>query len=614
MCGIVGYLGRENAAPFLLTGLTNLEYRGYDSSGVAIYDGEKMVVEKTVGRVGDLKEKIVQEAKVLEGKIGIAHTRWATHGGVTDANAHPHGDCGDTVYIVHNGIVENYKELKAELLAVGHKFRSETDTEVLAHLIEEHYKPEHKSTLFEAVRAALLKVRGTYGLTVISAREPDRIIAARNFSPLILGLGEHGNVVASDASAFIGMTKKVVYMNDGEIAEVTADDFRIETLDAAPIARSPEILDWEADKIRKDGHEHFLHKEIFEAPATVLNAIRGRLLPDQGLAKLGGIENIKEELRGVERLIITACGTASYAGRVGEYMLEEYAGIPVEVDIGSEFRYRKAVLDKKTALIAISQSGETADTLGAVREAKEKGVMTLGIVNVVGSSIARECGAGIYNHAGPEISVASTKAFVSQLSVLALLTIFLGRQRNMSLVMGQRIGEELARLPELLAKTLEQEERIKEIAARYKDADHMLFLGRKYNYPIALEGALKLKETAYVHAEGQAAGEVKHGSLALIDKDFPSFFIVPKDSVYEKTRSNLEEIKARGGPVIAVTTEDNTELESFTKDVIYVPKTLEMLSPIIMAIPAYLFAYHVATMRGNDVDRPRNLAKSVTVE
>ncbi|OGY98788.1 MAG: glutamine--fructose-6-phosphate aminotransferase [Candidatus Liptonbacteria bacterium RIFCSPHIGHO2_01_FULL_57_28] len=614
MCGIVGYLGSENATPFLLGGLTNLEYRGYDSAGIAIYDGGKMVVEKTVGRVGNLKEKIKTLAQAPKGKLGIAHTRWATHGGVTDANAHPHGDCTDALYIVHNGIIENYKELKSELADSGHIFKSETDTEVLAHLIEEHYKPENKRTLFEAVRDALKKVRGTYGLTVISVREPDRIIAARNFSPLILGLGEHGNVVASDASAFVGMTKKVVYLNDGEIAELTADDFRIETLDSEVIARTPEMLEWETDKIRKDGHEHFLHKEIFEAPATVRNAIRGRLVSDRGLAKLGGVENVKEELRGIERIMITACGTASYAGRVGEYMLEEYAGIPVEVDIGSELRYRKAVFDKKTALIAISQSGETADTLGAVREAKEKGVLTLGIVNVVGSSIARECGVGIYNHAGPEISVASTKAFISQLSVLALLTLFLGRQRNMSLATGKRIAEELQKLPELLSKVLEQEARIRKIAEKYKDAKHMLFLGRKYNYPIALEGALKLKETAYIHAEGQAAGEFKHGSIAMIDQDFPSFFILPKDSVYEKTRSNLEEIKARGGPVIALTTEGNAELDAFTEDVIYIPKTLEMLSPILTAIPTYLFAYHIATMRGNDVDRPRNLAKSVTVE
>lgn len=614
MCGIVGYLGREEATPFLLGGLTNLEYRGYDSSGIAVYDGEKMVVERAVGRVGNLKDKLTEGAKTLVGKLGIAHTRWATHGGVTEANAHPHGDCSDSLYIVHNGIVENYKELKAELSEAGHVFKSQTDTEVLAHLIEENYKPEHKRTLFQAVRAALKRVHGTYGLTVISVREPDRIIAARNFSPLILGLGEHGNVIASDASAFVGMTKKVVYLNDGEIAELTADDFRIETLDAEPINRSPEVLEWETDKIRKDGHDHFLHKEIFEAPSTVMNAIRGRLVPDRGMAKLGGIEDIKEELRDIERIVITACGTASYAGRVGEYMLEEYAGIPVEVDIGSELRYRKAAFDKKTALIAISQSGETADTLGAVREAKEKGLMTLGIVNVVGSSIARECGVGIYNHAGPEISVASTKAFISQLSVLALLTVFLGRQRGMSLSTGKSIVDGLSALPDLLSIVLKQEDRIKTIAAKYKDARNMLFLGRKYSYPIALEGALKLKETSYIHAEGQAAGEVKHGSLAIIDKDFPSFFILPKDSVYEKTRSNMEEIKARGGPVIAITTEGNTELEAFTEDVIYIPEVPEMLSPIITAIPTYLFAYHIATMRGNDVDRPRNLAKSVTVE
>jgi len=624
MCGIVGYIGKQKAIPILMDGLKRLEYRGYDSAGLATLDGQlEPYILRRVGRVANLEAALSEVSS--DGKIGIAHTRWATHGKPTEENAHPHADCTNSFWVVHNGIVENYRELKTKLQEVGHKFASETDTEILVHLIEAEYQKkngngpvrraqgEHK--LLNAVRKALAKVRGTYGIAVMSKYEPDKIIAARNSSPLLLGIGESENVIASDASAVLGLTRNVVYLNDGEIAEVTANGFHIETLGEDVIKRKPEALEWDVATIEKNGHDHFMHKEIFECPETVVNASRGRLIIKEGKAKLGGIESIKEKLRDIEKIVIVACGTASYAGRIGEYMLEEYAGIPVEVDIGSEFRYRKPVLDKKTtALIAISQSGETADTLAAVREAKEKGVLTMGIVNVVGSTIARETGMGVYSHAGPEIGVASTKAFISQLTILTLLTLFLGRQRELSLTMGKRIGEELLKLPELMKKVLTQEQKIKEIARHYQNAEHLMFLGRKYNYPIAVEAALKIKETSYIHAEGYAAGEFKHGPIAMIDKNFPTFFIAPQDSVYEKTKSNLEEVRARNAPVIALTTEGNKELERFTDDIIYIPKTLEMLTPMLAAIPLYLFAYHLAVARGNDVDKPRNLAKSVTVE
>lgn len=613
MCGIVGYIGKEDATPILLDGLKRLEYRGYDSAGLVTVDenGASHLVRRA-GRVANLESAVGNGARA---GVGIAHTRWATHGKPSEENAHPHADCSGKLFLVHNGIIENYEELKSVLAKKGHIFKSETDTEVLAHLIEEKYKHaagSHK--LLRAVGDALKEVRGTYGIAVLSAAEPDKIIAARNSSPLLIGVGKDENIIASDASAVLNYTKKVVYLGDGEIAEVAANKFHIETLSAEAVNRRPEELDMDISAAEKGGHAHFMHKEIFEAPETVLNSSRGRLIVEEGLAKLGGVEAIKEKLREIKRIIIVGCGTAALAGRIGEYMLEEYAGIPVEVELGSEFRYRKPIIDKKTAVIAISQSGETADTLASVREAKEKGALTLGIVNVVGSTIARETGVGVYNHAGPEISVASTKAFISQLTVLSLLTLFLGRQREMSLETGKEIAEELQKLPDLLRHVLKQEEKIRKIAEKHKTAEHMIFLGRKYNYPIALEGALKLKEISYLHAEGYPAGEFKHGPIAMIDPHLPSFFVAPKDSVYEKTKSNLEEVKARGGPILALTTEGNDELKNFTDDIIYIPKTLEMLTPILSAVPLYLFAYHMAISRGCDVDKPRNLAKSVTVE
>jgi glucosamine--fructose-6-phosphate aminotransferase (isomerizing) len=614
MCGIIGYIGNKEIAPVLINGLKRLEYRGYDSSGLVVIDKQHAAhLQRAIGNVSSLEAKVGDTLSGSEG-LGIAHTRWATHGQPSEANAHPHQDCTEHFWVVHNGIIENYTELKERLTAAGHIFKSQTDTEVLAHLIEEHYVKLAKKTLFLAVKNALREILGTYGMAVVSTYEPDKIIGARNSSPLIIGIGDGEYFITSDASAIVGYTKNVVYLEDGDIAELTGTSYRIESIGGEQRNRAAETIEWDAQTIERGGHDHFMHKELFEIPEVITNSIRGRLIPEEGLAKLGGIEHAKDKLRDIERILITGCGTASYAGRVGEYMLEEYAGIPTEVDIASEFRYRKPVLDKKTLLIAISQSGETADTLAAVKEAKEKGVMTLGIVNTVGSSIARETGLGVYNHAGPEISVASTKAFVSQLVVLSLLTVFLGRQREMSLVTGRRIAEELQRLPELVRHILATEGTIIRIAEKYADTNNFFCLGRKYNFPIALEAALKLKEICYIPSEGIPAGEIKHGSLALVDKDMPTLIIAPKDSVYEKTLSAIEQIRARGGPVIAITTEGATEVEAHAQDVIYIPKTLEMLTPILSVIPAYLFAYHVARLRGHSIDMPKNLAKSVTVE
>lgn len=616
MCGIVGYIGKQKAVPILIDGLKRLEYRGYDSSGLVVIDaGKKHHALRKVGKVANLEASLGAVKDTLGG-IGIAHTRWATHGKPSEENAHPHADCKHQFWVAHNGIIENYKELKDSLVKAGHVFKSETDTEVLAHLVEDEYQIPggngHK--LLNAVQRVLARVRGTFGLVVVSSQEPDKIIAARNSSPLLLGIGNGENVVASDASAVIAITRNVIYLNDGEVAEITKDAYHIETLAGVDASRKPEALEWESSKIEKGGHEHFMHKEIFEIPEVIENSMRGRLIMEDGRAKLGGIERGKDELRKMQRILITACGTANVAGRVGEYMLEEYAGIPTEVDIASEFRYRKPVFTDHNLLLAVSQSGETADTMACVKEAREKGVMTMGIVNVVGSSIARETGFGVYNHAGPEISVASTKAFASQVTVLALLTMFLGRQREMSLVTGQRIAEGLKELPALVHRALLNEPMIIEIAKKYKDMKSLLTMGRKYNAPIATEAAIKFKEVCYIPTIDLPAGEMKHGTIALIDKDFPTLIIAPEDSVYEKTKSNLEEIKARGGKIIAITTEGNEELKAFTPDVMYIPKTLEMLTPILSVIPIYLLSYHIARLRGNDIDKPRNLAKSVTVE
>lgn len=599
----------------MIDGIKALEYRGYDSAGVAVISDDGQVhCEKAVGRVANLEEKIRPKAAGFKGRIGICHSRWATHGGVSEKNAHPHADCAERIWLAHNGIIENYRELKEKLVRAGHEFRSETDTEAVAHLIEEIKKLNPGLGLEETVRLALRKVRGTYGLVVVDADNPGLLVAARNFSPLLIGLGESEYIVASDASAVLKSTKSVIYLSDGDIAVLTPESHRISDLGANAIKRDSEELDWDIAEAQKGGWPHFMLKEIMEEPEAIENSIRGRLLPDGGLAKLGGLASVENKLGGVNSLFISGCGTAYLAGKVGEYMFEEYAGMPVEVDLASELRYRKPAFRQGDAMLAISQSGETADTLAAVLEAKRKGILALGIVNVVGSTIARETDAGVYQHIGPEIGVASTKAFTSQIAILALLTIYFGRARQMSLATGERIIKELKTIPDLMRRVIGESDRIKNIAAKYQKHENFLFLGRKYNMPVALEGALKLKEISYVHAEGYGAGEMKHGPIAMIDEDFPSIAVAPKDSVYEKMISNMEEIRARRGPLVAVATEGDENIRQIADDVIYIPKTLEMLTPLLAVLPLQLFAYHFGVMRGRDVDRPRNLAKSVTVE
>jgi len=612
MCGIVGYIGKQKAAPVLIDGLKSLEYRGYDSAGLAVFDGEKVVQEKAVGKVFALESKINKDE--MRGNVGIAHTRWATHGGVTEVNAHPHSDCEGKIWIVHNGIIENYVELKEKLRVKGHHFKSDTDTEVVAHLVEQFINGKKKFSLEEAVRRALKLVKGTYGLVIFYSGKPDTLVAARDFSPLLLGIGEDEYIIASDASAVLKHTKNVIYFNDGEMAVITAKEHHIYDLDNNLLHKETHFLDWDIQTAEKGGYPHFMLKEIMEEPEAVENSIRGRLILEEGHAVLGGLVDLEDILRKAGKVVISACGSAYLAGRVGEYMLEEYAGVPVEVDIASEFRYRKPIFGKDDVFLAISQSGETADTLASLREAKEKGVATLGVVNVVGSTLSRETAAGVYQHIGPEIGVAATKSFVSQVSILALLTLSFGRKRGMSLVMGKRIVKELQSIPGLMEKVLSQKELIREIAEKYSGYGNFFYLGRKYNYPVALEGALKIKEIAYVHAEGYGAGELKHGPIALIDKNFPTFAIAPQDSVYEKMISNIEEIKARGGPVIVIATEGDNQVAGVADDVIYIPKTLEMLTPLLAVVPLHLFAYYVGVEKGLDVDKPRNLAKSVTVE
>lgn len=609
MCGIVGYVGKREAAPLLLEGLKRLEYRGYDSAGICVADGEnKLTHKKTAGRVDELVALI--NGEIPKGSWGIAHTRWATHGAPNSINAHPHPDCHENIFVVHNGIIENYRELKEKLIKEGHTFKSDTDTEVLSHLIEKYYK----NNLEQAVIKALKLVRGAYGLAIVAQQDPGKIVAVKNSSPIVVGLGDGEAIVASDASAILTHTKQVVYLNDGEIAVITKDGVTFTNLAKEKLSKKPETLEWNLEATQKGGYEHFMLKEIFEQPESLANTLRGHLVEKDGNAKLGGIEFVADRLRKSQKIHIVACGTASYVGIIGKYMLEEYAGISTEISSGSEFRYRKPVMNASDTFLAISQSGETADTLEPLREAKRKGLLTIGVVNVIGSAIARETDAGIYTHAGPEIAVASTKATTSQIAALALLTLFIGRQRGLSLVMGQRIAKDLKKVPLLIKKTLEQASAIKKLAKKYHDYHNFFFSGRKYQYPVALEGAIKLKEIAYIHAEGLPGGELKHGPIALIDKTFPTLGIALEDSVYEKTFSNLEEIKARGGPILAIATEGDKDILKITKDVIYIPKTLEMLSPILSVIPLQLFAYYCAVLNGRDVDKPRNLAKSVTVE
>jgi len=612
MCGIAGYIGKNEASDFLLDALKRLEYRGYDSAGIAVLNDKKEAkCVKVSGRINLLEKKL--EGEDISGSVGIAHTRWATHGIPSESNAHPHSDCAGNIFVVHNGIIENYKVLKEKLIKAGHKFKSETDTEVISHLIETHFE----GNLEEAILEALKYVEGAYAIAVISKNDPEKIIVAKKSSPLIIGIGKDEYFIASDPSAVAGWTDKVIYLDDNELGIITKDNCKIlSIINKNEIHKDHCEIDLDVSEIQKNGYDHFMLKEIFEAPEVIKNSTRGRMILEEGLVKLGGLDVLDQnKLREINRIIIIACGTASYAGMVGEYMLEEYAGIPVEVEFGSEFRYRRPIINSKTAVIAISQSGETADTLASLEEAKRKGALTLGIVNAVGSTIARKTEAGIYNHAGPEISVASTKAFLSQMIVLSLMTIYFGRTRDMSFTMGKRITEEIEKIPSLLEKVLENDEQIKNLAKKYSKYKNFLYLGRKYNYPIAKEGALKLKEVAYhIHAEGYAGGEMKHGPIAMIDENFPCLFIIPSDSVYEKMWSNMEEVKARNGKIIAIATEGNKDIKDLADDVIYIPKTLEMLTPILTAIPLHLFAAYMGIELGCDIDKPRNLAKSVTVE
>ena len=613
MCGIFGYTGKigKDASKVLLEGLSALEYRGYDSAGMHI-PGKGSV--RAVGAVAKLREKIAGDhSGDYTGESGIAHLRWATHGEPSERNAHPHQDCPGEITVVHNGIIENFRELKAELEKAGHTFASDTDTEILAHLVEEKLKTH--DSFAEAATAALKEVRGTYGTAIQYALEPDVIIGARMGAPVVLGVGDGERFIASDTSPIVKHTKEVVFLEDGDIAILRPDGHEIRRIhEGESVERASQRVDWDAEEAQKGGYEHFMLKEIMEGPEVVENTMRGRLIASEGRAKLGGLERIANELAGIERIIIVGCGTAYYAGLVGEYMLEGEAGIPVEVELASEFRYRKPVVNEKTAVLAITQSGETADTLEAVREGKRRGALTLGIVNTVGSTIARETDAGLYNHAGPEIGVASTKAFVSQLTALALLTIFLGRGRGMSEERGREIARELSALPGKIRRILEGREKIRELARKYDGARDFLYIARTFNYPVAFEGALKLKEVSYIHAEGCGAGEMKHGPLAMIDENFPTFAIAPRNDVYEKTLSNIQEIRTRRGPVIALATEGDMKIQELASDVLYIPPTIPMLEPILSILPLQLFAYYFATAKGLDVDRPRNLAKSVTVE
>ncbi len=606
MCGIFAYTGGREAKEILLDGLSLLEYRGYDSAGIYMKD---FGLVKTPGAVAELRAKATKDSTA---KAGIAHLRWATHGEPTEVNAHPHQSCNGMVYVAHNGIIENFKELREGLTERGHTFKSETDTEVLSHLIEEAITSGH--SFEDAVVNTLGKVRGTYGLLISYADEPGTIITARMGSPVVLGLGDGENFIASDATPILRHTKQVVFLSDGDVAIVTPTSHRVRTLHSTKVDRAEETIDWDIAEATRGGYPHFMLKEIFEAPEVLENAMRGRLILGEGRAKLGGLESVKSELMNVDRLIIVACGTAYYAGLVGEYLIEDLAGIPVEVELASEFRYRKPIIGKNTAIIAISQSGETLDTLEAVREAKRRGAITLGIVNTVGSTIARETDAGVYNHAGPEMGVASTKAFLSQIAVLALIGLFFGRNRTMSDAEGKKFIASLQKLPDLANKVLAQSDAIKAIAHKYLYARDFLYMGRRYSYPMAMEGALKLKEISYVHAEGFGAGEMKHGPIAMIDDKFPTMVIVPEDSVYEKTLSNMIEIRARKGPIIALATEGDQRVKEVAQDVISIPKVEELLTPVLSAIALQLFAYHFAAEKGLNVDRPRNLAKSVTVE
>ena len=617
MCGIIGYVGREEAAPIMLDGLRRLEYRGYDSAGMALNHGGTLELRKCAGRIDSLRDLIGRQG--APGFSGVSHTRWATHGAPTDENAHPHLDQSGRIALVHNGVIENYLALREALQAEGHQFRSQTDTEVLAHLIGKHYSsiPSGgvRQRLVQAIRLALAQVKGTYGIAVVHADEPDFLVGARLGSPLVVGLGKGENFVASDVAALVAHTRDAIYLNDYDLVELTSTDFQISSLESG-LRSNFEVqqVAFQKEEAERGAFPHFMLKEIHEQPVSIANAFRGRIFRENSTAMLGGLNMGPRDLRNIDRIILCGCGTAMHAGMVGEYMIEGLAHIPTEVEIASEMRYRNLPIDKNTLVFVLSQSGETIDTLAAMREAQRKGHRVLGIVNSVASTIARESDGGSYLHAGPEIGVAATKSFTSQVTVLTLLALWLGRTRTMGTLEGNRVIDELTAIPEKVTRILEQSDAIREIAMKYIDAESMLFLGRQNNYPVALEGALKMKEISYIYASGHASAELKHGIIALVKPELPSVFIAPNDHVYDKNVSNIEEVKARRGPVIAIATEGNAGISRIADDVIYIPACHEHLTPLLSVIPLQLLAYHFAVGRGCDVDKPRNLAKSVTVE
>ena len=612
MCGIVGYIGNEQADDILLTGLKRLEYRGYDSAGLAIVNGSRLQVEKKEGKVDDLRGAI--NGQPMEGTLGVGHTRWATHGPPSDENAHPHVSSDGSFALVHNGIIENHSAIKEKLVEKGYTFDSETDTEVLVHLIEE-VKRQANLSLPEAVRQALTQVVGAYGIAVVSREDPDLLLAARKGSPLILGVGDGEYFIGSDAAPLVEHTRQVVYLNDGEMATVRRSGYEVTTIENEPLEKEVHELEWSLSEIEKGGYDHFMLKEIMEQPEAMEDAMRGRVLPEENDIVLGGLHDVWDELVEADRIIIAACGTSWHAGLVGEYLIETFARTPVEVEYASEFRYRNPILRDGDVVLVISQSGETADTLAAVRQAQEKGVPCFGICNVVGSTIARETDAGVYLHAGPEIGVASTKAFTAQVTVLSMIALKLAKGRTLSTGELAHNIQALAEVPDKVRQVLDaSNDDLESMSHVYRYASNFLYLGRGYNFPVALEGALKLKEISYIHAEGYPAAEMKHGPIALIDRFMPVVFIAMKDSTYDKVLSNIEEVVARDGSVIAITDDKDKELDDLCEYVLEIPQTEEFLSPLLTVIPLQLLSYHIAVMRGCHVDQPRNLAKSVTVE
>lgn len=611
MCGIVGYIGNREALPISIEALKRLEYRGYDSSGTALIHEGKLQIYKKQGKIIEL-ERSLPEPSRCSGHVAIAHTRWATHGAPNEINAHPHPDCKGEIAIVHNGIIENYKVLREQLIGLGHKFVSDTDSEVLAHLIEQYMSTD--IGLEDAVREAMKLVEGTYGLVVISQKEPDKLIAVRKGSPLIIGINDNEHFITSDVSAIVIHTKRVIYLQDSELCVVRKDGFDISTLGKTSVKPQISVVDWDISAIEKGDFEHFMLKEIFEQPVTIANGFRGRINEGMGTARLGGLHLEAFELRKVKQIHLLACGTSFHAALIGKYIIEDMARIPVHAEYASEYRYRNPIIPEDTLVFVISQSGETADTLAAMREAKAKGARVLGITNVVGSTVARESDGGAYIHAGSEIGVASTKAFTSQVTILSLLAIYLGRMDHLSNVQGTEYIKALEEIPEKVEEILKLNDQIREIAKSIKDCTNALYLGRGLNYPVALEGALKLKEISYIHAEGYPAAEMKHGPIALIDENMPVVAIATRDPLYDKIYSNLQEVRARKARLITVATQGDTELQKICENVIYIPDTLTNLQALLTVIPLQLLAYHVADLRGFDVDQPRNLAKSVTVE